>query len=78
MYSINRKSDGSAASNPKLYFNDTKSAGGYNAHATQNIPFQIISPNIANIAVPGTTVSAARYKCYEPPFCCRSHENQQW
>ena len=58
LYSINRKSDGSAASNPKLYFNDTKSAGGYNAHATQNIPFQIISPNIANITVPGTTISA--------------------
>ena len=54
-----RESDGSAASNPKLFFNDTKSTGGYDIHATQNIPFQIISPNIANIAVPGTTVSAA-------------------
>ena len=55
----NRTSDASANSNPKLFFNDTKSAGGYNAHATQNIPFQIISPNIANITVPGTSLSAA-------------------
>jgi len=54
----NRQSDGSAASNPKLYFNDTKSTGGYETRATQNIPFQIISPNIANITVPGTTISA--------------------
>ena len=55
---LNRSSDGSAASNPKVYFNDTKSTGGYDAHATQNIPFQIISPNIANTTVPGTTISA--------------------
>ena len=54
-----RSSGSSAASNPKLYFNDTKSTGGYYTHATQNIPFQIISPNIANITVPGTSLTAA-------------------
>ncbi len=54
----NRQSSGSAASNPKLYLNDTKSAGGFDAHATQNIPFQIIQPNVANVTVPGTTISA--------------------
>jgi hypothetical protein len=54
----NRESDGSAASNPKLFFNDTKSTGGYNTHATQNIPFSLIAPNIANTTVPGTTLSA--------------------
>ena len=54
----NRASDGSAASNPKLFFNDTKSTGGYDAHATQNIPFQIIAPQIANVTVPGTSLSA--------------------
>ena len=54
-----RKTDSSAAGNPKLYFNDTKSTGGFDAHATQNIPFQIISPNVANITVPGTSISAA-------------------
>jgi len=54
-----RTSNSSANSNPKLFFNDTKSTGGYDTHATQNIPFQIISPNIANITVPGTSISAA-------------------
>ena len=53
-----RTSDTSANSNPKLYFNDTKSTGGYDAHATQNIPFQIINPQIGNVTIPGTTVSA--------------------
>ena len=55
----NRTDDYTAASNPKLYFNDTKSTGGFDAHATQNIPYQIISPNVANITVPGTSISAA-------------------
>ncbi len=55
----NRTTDASANSNPKLYFNDTKSTGGFDAHATQNIPYQIISPNVANITVPGTSISAA-------------------
>ena len=53
-----RESASSATSNPKLYLNDTKSTGGYDTYATQNIPFQIISPNIGNITVPGTTISA--------------------
>ena len=54
----NRKVMEVQTSNPKLYFNDTKSTGGFDAHATQNIPFQIISPNISNTTVPGTTISA--------------------
>ena len=54
----NRQSSGSAASNPKLYLNDTKSAGGFDAHAPQNSPFQIIQPNVAHVTVPGTTISA--------------------
>ena len=52
---VNRSS---GASFPILYTNDTKSTGGYNTKATQNIPFQIISPNVQNTTVPGTTVSA--------------------
>ena len=54
-----RQSDASAASNPKLFFNDTKTTGGYVARATQNIPFQIISPNVGHVTVPGTSVTAA-------------------
>ena len=43
---------------PILYVNDTKSTGGFNARATQNMPFEIISPMVHNITVPGTTVTA--------------------
>jgi len=43
---------------PKLYANQTKSSGGLNSRATQNIPFEIITPMIQNITVPGTNVTA--------------------
>ena len=44
---------------PKLYLNSTKSAGGYEINATQNIPFEIITPLVQNITVTGTTLGAA-------------------
>jgi len=43
---------------PKLYINTTKSVGGFNAKASQNIPFEIITPNIQNTTVQGTNLSA--------------------
>jgi hypothetical protein len=43
---------------PVLYANQTKSSGGYNIGATQNIPFEIITPNIHNVTVHGTSLSA--------------------
>ena len=43
---------------PILYANDTKSAGGLKVKATQNMPFEIVSPHVHNITVPGTSVSA--------------------
>jgi len=43
---------------PKLYANQTKSTGGLNIRATQNIPFEIITPMVQNITVPGTNVTA--------------------
>ncbi len=52
------RSSSTAGSNPVLYCNDTKSAGGYYTTASQNMPFQIINPTIQNVTVPGTTVSA--------------------
>ena len=55
---LDRNTADSEKSNPKLRLNATKSTGGYQTFATQNIPFQIISPNIGHVAVPGTTVSA--------------------
>jgi len=41
----------------KLFINDTKSAGGFNARATQNMPFEVITPLVQNVAVRGTSLS---------------------
>ena len=43
---------------PVLYTNSTKSAGGYKSRATQNMPFEVISPMVTNLTVPGTNLSA--------------------
>ncbi len=43
---------------PKLYLNQTKSCGGYNTKATQNMSFEAVSPNIHNMTVTGTTIGA--------------------
>ena len=43
---------------PTLYLNSTKSTGGYNVKATQNIPFEIITPSIQNVTVEGTSLTA--------------------
>jgi hypothetical protein len=42
---------------PKLYLNKTKSTGGYNIKATQNIPFELITPMVQNVTVRGTSLS---------------------
>ena len=43
---------------PVLYANQTKSSGGYNIRATQNMPFEIITPLVQNLTVQGTSLSA--------------------
>jgi hypothetical protein len=43
---------------PVLYANQTKSAGGYNIRATQNMPFEIITPLVQNLTIQGTSISA--------------------
>jgi hypothetical protein len=43
---------------PILYVNDTKSSGGFNIKSTQNMPYEIISPQVHNITVAGTKVNA--------------------
>jgi hypothetical protein len=43
---------------PVLYSNQTKSTGGLYIRATQNIPFEIITPNVHNLTVQGTSLSA--------------------
>ena len=42
---------------PKLYANQTKSTGGYNTKASQNMPFEIMTPMVENITVNGTTLT---------------------
>ncbi len=43
---------------PILYTDRTQTGGGINATATQNIPFEIINPQLQTLTVPGTNVSA--------------------
>ena len=43
---------------PKLYLNQTKSSGGYNIKASQNMPFEVITPSVQNITVRGTNLTA--------------------
>ena len=43
---------------PQLYVNQTKSSGGKQIKASQNMPFEIIVPNVANTTVQGTNLTA--------------------
>mgnify|MGYP001356506343 CR=1 FL=1 len=43
---------------PALYFNKTKSTGGTKIRATQNMPYEVITPLIQNTSVPTTTLGA--------------------
>ena len=44
--------------NGKLYINQSKSTGGLNIKATQNMPYEIITPIVHNLTVAGTTINA--------------------
>ena len=41
-----------------LYQDLTKSSGGFNIRASQNIPYEIILPNVHNVTVKGTSLGA--------------------
>ena len=43
---------------PKLYIGESKSSGGSKIKATQNMPFEIITPIVQNVTVRGTSLSA--------------------
>ena len=43
---------------PKLYINGNKSTGGSEVRASQNMPFEIITPQVQNVTVPGTSITA--------------------
>ncbi len=42
---------------PKLYLSGDKSTGGSRVRASQNMPFEIITPQVQNITVPGTSIT---------------------
>lgn len=44
---------------PALYFNNSKSCGGSEIRATQNIPYEIIRPIVQTMTLNGTSISAA-------------------
>jgi hypothetical protein len=43
---------------PKLFMNKTKTAGGYDIRASQNLPFEILTPIVQNVTVRGTVLNA--------------------
>ena len=43
---------------PILYMGETKSTGGSKIKATQNIPFEILTPQIQHMTVQGTNIDA--------------------
>jgi len=49
----------STQSFPRLYINQTKSSGGSAVYATQNIPYEMVHPQIQVLSLPGTEVSAS-------------------
>ena len=50
------RSTSTVASFPALFLDQTKSTGGLDIHATQNMPFEIITPMIQNMTVADTGV----------------------
>ena len=50
--------DRTVAGYPLLYSGKTKSTGGEKIRATQNIPFELITPVVDNITLPRTSLSA--------------------
>jgi len=50
------RSDGTSF--PALFMNENKSSGGNITRATQNMPFEVLNPQIQNMTVPGTSINA--------------------
>ena len=51
----NRSTD---VGHPKLYIGGDKSTGGRDIRATQNMPFEIITPQVQNLTITGTNITA--------------------
>ena len=57
-YNVNNDDRSDDSGYPKLYVGQTKSTGGYEIKASQNMPFEIITPSVQNITVRGTNLTA--------------------
>jgi hypothetical protein len=44
---------------PKLFLNESKSAGGSEINATQNIPFELVRPVVQTLTLRGTNINAS-------------------
>jgi hypothetical protein len=53
---INRSVDNGNV--PKLHINETKSSGGRDTYASQNIQYELIRPIVQTLTLPGTDISA--------------------
>ena len=49
----------SSAGYGKLFLGATKSCGGNEIHATQNMPFEVITPLVENLTLRGTSITAS-------------------
>jgi hypothetical protein len=48
-----------SSGHPKLFLNETKSTGGSEINATQNIPFEIVKPVVQTMSLRGTNINAS-------------------
>ena len=42
---------------PQLFVNNSKSAGGYNTYASQNIAFELVTPQVHSLTCQGTALT---------------------
>ena len=56
-FNANNTSRAVGTSFPKLYLNNTKSTGGNSIQASQNIAYELVTPSLQTLSVPGTTMT---------------------
>ena len=57
-FNINNDDRSNDVGFPQLFVGQTKSAGGYDIRATQNMPFEVVTPIVQNLTVKGTSLTA--------------------
>jgi hypothetical protein len=81
-FNVNNDNRGNDVGFPALYLNETKSTGGYDIRATQNMPFEILTPIVQNVTVSETsltgevrTITNSSISGNEIPFADAGFEN---